>query len=99
MTEATRIGKRGTVVIPAALRRKPGFADGAAMIKEETAEGVLFRPAVPIPLEVCSSRRKAEFLLANAVGARGYARAVMEVCQMDIDPAEIPHRRPPARKK
>ena len=99
MTAATRIGKRGTVVIPAALRRKFGFADGAAVIAEETAEGVLLRPAVTVPLDVYSPRRKAEFLLASAVGARDYARAVREVRQMGLDPGEKPHQRPASRKK
>jgi AbrB family looped-hinge helix DNA binding protein len=99
ISEATRVGKRGTLVIPASLRRKFGFEEGAAVVAEETAEGVLLRPAVTVPLEVYSPRRKAEFLLANAVGARDYARAVKEVRQMGLDPDAIPHQRPPGRRK
>lgn len=94
MAEATRIGKRGTVVIPAALRRKFGFADGAAVIAEETPDGVLIRPAVTVPVERYTPARKAEFLLSNAVGSREYAKAVREVKGMGLDPESIPHHRP-----
>ncbi len=94
VTESSRIGKRGTLVIPAKLRRIFGFEEGTEVIAEQTAEGILIRPAITIPIELYSPTRKAEFLLTNAVDADDYARAVAEVRDMGLDPAKVKHRRP-----
>ena len=90
----SKVGKRGTVVIPAALRRRFGLEEGSLVIAEDTEEGILLRPAVAVPLEVYSDERKAEFLLSNAVDSEDYARAGEEVRRMGLDPDEILHRRP-----
>jgi AbrB family looped-hinge helix DNA binding protein len=90
----TRIGKRGTLVIPAKLRRVFGLEEGSEVIAEETEEGILIRPAITLPLELYSVERKAEFLLSNAVDAEDYARAVEEVRKLGVDPAKIPHQEP-----
>ncbi len=92
--EAGRVGKRGTLVIPARLRRIFGIEEGSEVIAEETAEGILLRPAVTIALELYGPERKAEFLLSNAVDAEDYARAVEEVRALGLDPHTIPHERP-----
>jgi len=94
VTESSRIGKRGTLVIPAKLRRIFGFEEGAEVIAEQTAEGILIRPAVTVPIELYGPERKAEFLLSNAVDAEDYRQAVAEVRGMGLDPASITHRRP-----
>ena len=91
---ATKIGKRGTIVVPVSLRRRFGLEEGALVIVEESDEGILIRPAVAIPLESYTPSRKAEFLLSNAVDADDYARAVEEVRRMGLDPATIPHYNP-----
>ena len=40
MTQITsRVGKRGTVVIPAALRRRYGIEEGSLIIAEDREEG------------------------------------------------------------
>jgi AbrB family looped-hinge helix DNA binding protein len=90
----SRVGKRGTVVIPAALRRRFGIEEGSLVIAEDRGEGILIRPAVAVPLESYSQERKAEFLLSNAVDGEDYARAEEEVRKMGLDPAAIRHRRP-----
>ncbi|HKJ91631.1 MAG TPA: AbrB/MazE/SpoVT family DNA-binding domain-containing protein [Longimicrobiales bacterium] len=94
VSESSRIGKRGTLVIPARLRRIFGLEEGAQVIAEETPEGILIRPAVTVPIELYGPERKAELLLSNAVDAEDYARAVKEVRKLGLDPAEIPHRKP-----
>ncbi len=67
MSQSTsRVGKRGTVVIPAALRRRFGIEEGSLVITEDREEGILIRPAVAVPLESYSQERKAEFLLSSA---------------------------------
>jgi len=92
--ETSRVGKRGTVVIPAQIRRRYGIEEGSLVITEERAEGILIRPAVAMPLESYGPERRAEFLLNNAVDADDYARAVEEVRAMGLDPEAIPHQRP-----
>jgi AbrB family looped-hinge helix DNA binding protein len=49
--ETTKVGKGGTVVIPAGLRRKYGFEEGALVDTEGRPEGVLLRPVVTLPFE------------------------------------------------
>ena len=94
MPETTKIGKRGTIVIPARLRRRFGFEEGTPVLVEECSDGVTIRPAVTVPVEIYTLERKAEFLLENAVDAEDYARAVEEVRKLGLDPENIPHERP-----
>ena len=92
--EASRVGKRGTVVIPARLRRLFGIKEGGFVIAEEREDGILIRPAEVKPVEVYTPERKAEFLLNNAVDAEDYSAAVKEVRKMGLDPEQIPHDTP-----
>jgi AbrB family looped-hinge helix DNA binding protein len=48
-TRALKIGKRGTFVIPIALRRRFGLMDGDHIILEDRAIGILIRPAKLVP--------------------------------------------------
>lgn len=93
-SNVSTVGRRGTVVIPAALRRRFGIHEGDTVIAEERPDGVLIRPAVVMPVEMYSVERRAEFLLSNAVDAEDYALAVAEVRAMGLDPDAIPHTRP-----
>ncbi|MEW6183104.1 MAG: AbrB/MazE/SpoVT family DNA-binding domain-containing protein [Bacillota bacterium] len=43
-TETIRIGKRGTVVIPASLRRAYNLDEGSFLVAEPREEGILLRP-------------------------------------------------------
>lgn len=94
ISESSRVGKRGTFVIPATLRRRFGLTEGSTVIAEETEDGILIRPAVTLPVEVYSAERRAEFLLSNAVDADDYARAREAVQGMGLDPDSIDHSRP-----
>ena len=90
----SKVGKRGSVIIPANLRRRYGIEEGSLVVAEARPEGVLLRPAVAIPVEIYTKERKAEFLLSNAVDEEDYAWAVKEVRKLGLDPNRIPHRRP-----
>jgi AbrB family looped-hinge helix DNA binding protein len=94
VSESSRVGKRGTFVIPAKLRRRFGLEEGSEVIVEETPDGILVRPAVTVPIEFYSDQRKAELLLSNAVDADDYARAIEQVKAMGLDPDRIDHHRP-----
>ena len=93
-TETSRVGKRGTFVIPAKLRRRFGIQEGSEVIAEETPDGILIRPAMTVPIEVYSAERKAVFLLSNAVDPEDYRLAADEVRRMGLDPDAISHHRP-----
>ncbi len=94
LIESSRVGKRGTWVIPARLRRRFGLEEGSEIIAEETPDGILIRPAFTVALEMYSPERKAEFLLSNAVDDEDYARAVEEVRKLGLDPDAISHAEP-----
>lgn len=95
----TKVGKRGVVVIPAPMRKHFGLDVGATVIAEERDEGVLFRPAVTLPVEVYTNARKAEFLLNNALPGEDYARAREAVKAFGIDPDSISHIKPKTVRK
>ena len=86
-----KVGKRGAVIIPAALRRQFGLEEGTLVLAEVRADGILLRPAVAMPVEVYTLERQAELLLSTAVDAADYARACDLVRQMGLEPAAIPH--------
>lgn len=96
MGQSAKVGKRGTVVIPAKLRKKFGIKEGSSVLVEEGRDGVLIRPAVTLPVEVWTPERKAAFLLENAVDLKDYARARREVRRMGFDPDKVPHGKPKA---
>jgi AbrB family looped-hinge helix DNA binding protein len=92
--QSARVGKRGAIVVPANLRKRFGIEEGSIVIAEETADGILIRPAMVVPVERYSPERKAEFLLSNAIDAADYRKARKEVRKLGLDPDSIPHRRP-----
>jgi bifunctional DNA-binding transcriptional regulator/antitoxin component of YhaV-PrlF toxin-antitoxin module len=91
----TRLGRRGTLVIPSALRKRFLLDEGALVIAEERPDGILIRPAVAIPVEIYTPERKAAFLLENVVTPAEYRAARDQVRAMGIDPDRVPHVAPP----
>ncbi len=92
--EAVRVGKRGTVVIPASLRKTYHIAEGSLLVAEPCEDGILLRPAMVYPVEIYTPERKAEFFLNNAITKEDYAWAVKQVKAMGLDPKQIPHKKP-----
>ncbi len=90
----TTVGSRGTVVIPAEMRRRYGLEEGSTVIAEPREEGLLLRPAAVLPLESYGPERTAEFLLNNATDEADYERAAEAVRELGLDPETIPHERP-----
>jgi len=97
-SSASRVGRRGTVVLPAKLRRRLGIEEGSFVVAEERDNGILIRPAALVPLEIYTPERRAEFLLNNALGIDDYRRARAAVKRMDLDPDRIKHHRPSKRR-
>lgn len=92
--EAVKVGKRGTIVVPAKLRKRYGFDEGTLVTAEPREDGVLLRPAIVVPVERYTPERKAEFLLSTATTKKDYRRARKEIKTLGLDPDAIPHRRP-----
>lgn len=93
-SETSKVGKRGTIVVPARMRRKFGIEEGSLVIAEEREDGVLIRPAVSYPIEIYTPERIAEFLMSNAISEKDYQEARKEVREMGLDPDQIRHFRP-----
>jgi len=91
------IGKRGTIVIPARLRKRYRLDEGSPMLIEEREDGILMRPAVttPVEVEIYTPERLAEFFLNNVLTKAGYMEARGDVERMGIDPDSIDHIRWP----
>jgi AbrB family looped-hinge helix DNA binding protein len=53
--------ERGGITIPAAMRHALGLTGNDRLIVEDTAEGLLLRPAISVPIEIYSEERIAEF--------------------------------------
>ena len=52
------VGRRGAIVLPAAVRRRYGLADGSLYISEEREDGILIRPAKAVAAELAEVRQK-----------------------------------------
>ena len=68
--------------------------DAALAIIEEKDGIVLIRPAIAVPVEEYTLRRKAQLLLNNAIDRTDYERVREEVMRMGFNPDDIPHRKP-----
>ena len=95
---ASKVGRRGTIVLPAKLRRRLGIEEGSFVVAEERDDGILIRPATVLPVEIYTPERRAEFILNNAVDAGDYRRARTEVKRMGLNPDRGKHNRPSKRK-
>jgi AbrB family looped-hinge helix DNA binding protein len=96
MSEYLRMGKRGTVVIPAGARRRLGMDEGEMLVMEESAQGLLLKPVRAYELEVYTLERRAEFMVNNAVDAAEYDEAIADARAMGVDPDSFPHQDRPA---
>jgi AbrB family looped-hinge helix DNA binding protein len=61
MTATLQLGSRGTLTLPKKIREKFGLAGESIVSVEDTAEGILIRPAAVFPMEIYSEERIAEF--------------------------------------
>jgi len=66
MKTTLTVTDRGTVTLPAKLRRQLGIKADDQLIAEATPEGLLLRPAVTLPIEIYGKKRIAEFDAAEA---------------------------------
>jgi len=55
--ESAKVCKRGTIVVPAKLRKRSVFDEGSFVTAEAREDGILLRPAAIVPIE--NTRRNA----------------------------------------
>jgi AbrB family looped-hinge helix DNA binding protein len=75
MKATLTITSRGVITLPAKLRQVLGLSADDQLIAETTADGLLLRPAVTLPVEIYSAAREREFDAEEARLAAGLARA------------------------
>ena len=88
-----QMGKRGTVVIPAKLRKKLGMTDGCLLLVSESEGMVRLRLAKVLNSDSDSRLKMAQRLLSGAEDLGEYFAAMEEVRRMGFDPDEVPHER------
>lgn len=91
--EFLQMGKRGTVVIPAKLRKKLGMSDGCLLWVSEVEGAVQLRLAKVVAPEGDARLKMAQRLLTGAQDLGEYFAAMEEVRRMGFDPDEVPHER------
>lgn len=61
MTDKVTLGRRGVMTLPAKVRKRYGLRERDELLVEETAAGILLRPAVSMPVELYTEERIREF--------------------------------------
>lgn len=72
MTKVISINERGTLTLPKEMRLRLGIKTHGQVVVEETADGVLLRAGVTVPVEIYSEKRLAEFARNNEDALAGY---------------------------
>ncbi len=85
-----KVGRRGTIVLPAELRKRYKIQEDSVLVAMPTKEGILLQLAgVFVQPEIYTLERRAEFLLMNAVGAREEKAAREKVRKMGLNPDTV----------
>lgn len=61
MQTKVTVSERGVITIPAALRQAFGIKANDELILEDSAGGILLRPAMSVPIEIYTEKRIREF--------------------------------------
>jgi AbrB family looped-hinge helix DNA binding protein len=89
-TTTIKMGKRGTIVLPAKLRKQFGLQDGSLLVTEAKDGEIRIRPAFVIEPEVWSPQRKAYLTLINAMTQEEYDDVSSLLRDEGIDPTDAP---------
>ena len=69
------VSGRGLIALPAVMRKAAGIRPQDSLIAETTAEGILLRPAVTLPVEMYFPERISEFDAAESELAEALEQA------------------------
>lgn len=87
--DTIKMGKRGTVVIPAKLRKQFGLEDGSLLVTEAANGEIRLRPAIVYEPEVWSPERTAYFMLINSMTKEEWDRMIPDVIALGVDPTKV----------
>ena len=73
-TTTIKMGKRGTIVLPAKLRKQFGLNDGSLLVTEAKDGAIHIRPALMYEPPVWSAEEKAYYILINSMTKEEYDR-------------------------
>jgi AbrB family looped-hinge helix DNA binding protein len=92
-----KMGKRGTIVLPAKLRKQFGLQDGSLLVTEAKDGEIRIRPAFLYEPEVWTPQRRAYLLLINAMTQEEYDEVSALLREEGIDPTDAPGLEPDHR--
>ena len=84
-----KMGKRGTLVLPAKLRKQFGLEDGSLLVTEVKDGEIRLRPALLYEPPVWSPEETAYFILINSMTKEEYDRNLPYVLELEVDPTKI----------
>ncbi|MCH2156939.1 MAG: AbrB/MazE/SpoVT family DNA-binding domain-containing protein [Opitutales bacterium] len=61
MESEITIGRRGSITLPAKIRKRFGLQQNDRLVIEETEQGLLLRPTISVPLELYTEERISDF--------------------------------------
>jgi AbrB family looped-hinge helix DNA binding protein len=88
-TTTIKMGKRGTLVLPAKLRKQFGLEDGSLLTTEVKDGEIRIRPAYVYEPEVWSDETTAYFILINSMTKEEWDENLPGVLAMGVDPTKI----------
>jgi len=80
-TTTIKMGKRGTIVLPAKLRKQFGLADGSLLVTEAKDGEIRLRPALLYEPPVWSAEEKAYYILINSMTKEEWDRNLPDVLE------------------
>jgi AbrB family looped-hinge helix DNA binding protein len=88
-TTTIKMGKRGTIVLPAKLRKQFGLEDGSLLVTEAKDGAIHIRPALMYEPPVWSAEEKAYYILINSMTKEEWDRNLPCILEMGVDPEKI----------
>jgi AbrB family looped-hinge helix DNA binding protein len=88
-TTTIKMGKRGTIVLPAKLRKQFGLEDGSLLITEAKDGEIRIRPAFLYEPPVWSPEEKAYYILINSLTKDEWDENLPYVLELGVDPAKV----------
>ncbi len=92
------MGKRGTVVIPAKLRKQFGLEDGSLLVAETNQGAIRLRPIAVDEPEIWSDEERSFFILVNSMTKEEWDQNLPDVLALGVDPRKIDGLKPNHRE-
>ncbi len=88
-TTTIKMGKRGTIVLPAKLRKQFGLEDGSLLVTEAKDGEIRIRPAFLYEPPVWSPEETAYYILINSMTKDEWDENLPYVLELGVDPVKV----------